>query len=415
MAPRVEASREDLPRRPRERRDRRPPLRPRVAPQVRPRADRERSRALRRGRERAPGARGRLDRRAGGRPRALGQEDERPDHALLADAPADRRVRRSAPASAAGRDGERDVPRRTGRPGNPPPPSRRPLARRGANVPARPPARLPFGPRARGGRGRRRGLADLAPDHEAPRAAQGKRRGARGRRPRLAGHRGGEGRGRAPGLELQQGRGADRGARRRAAPAPRERLARAPEPSREDARGGGAPPGRPAPEGRDLTRRRRAGRPRGGDPPLEPARGRSRRRAVRGGRPDGARRRGVRPRGGFAFGGRRHREGKPEAPAPSPAQPSRERPRARRRRPRRSGRAPVRGGGAEVHVLDRGPGVAPDLVERIFEPFFRLPGASNGGAGLGLSIARQIARRHGGTVACLPREGGGTLFRATLR
>ena len=76
---------------------------------------------------------------------------------------------------------------------------------------------------------------------------------------------------------------------------------------------------------------------------------------------------------------------------------------------------PVRGGGAEVHVLDRGPGVAPDLVERIFEPFFRLPGAPNGGAGLGLSIARQIALRHGGTLVCLPRDGGGTLFRATLK
>ncbi len=73
------------------------------------------------------------------------------------------------------------------------------------------------------------------------------------------------------------------------------------------------------------------------------------------------------------------------------------------------------GGGAEVDVLDRGPGVPPDLSERIFEPFFRLPGAPSGGAGLGLSIARQVARRHGGGIACLPRDGGGTLFRATLK
>ena len=71
-------------------------------------------------------------------------------------------------------------------------------------------------------------------------------------------------------------------------------------------------------------------------------------------------------------------------------------------------------GGAEVDVLDRGPGVPPSLSERIFEPFFRLPGAPGGGAGLGLSIARQVARRHGGDVTCAPREGGGTRFRATV-
>ena len=71
--------------------------------------------------------------------------------------------------------------------------------------------------------------------------------------------------------------------------------------------------------------------------------------------------------------------------------------------------------GGEVDVLDRGPGVPPELSERIFEPFFRLPGSADGGAGLGLSIARQVARRHGGDVTCLPREGGGSLFRVTLR
>jgi signal transduction histidine kinase len=70
--------------------------------------------------------------------------------------------------------------------------------------------------------------------------------------------------------------------------------------------------------------------------------------------------------------------------------------------------------GAEVDVLDYGPGVPPDLAERIFEPFFRRPGAPDGGAGLGLSIARQVARRHGGDVTCAPREGGGTRFRVTV-
>ncbi len=71
-------------------------------------------------------------------------------------------------------------------------------------------------------------------------------------------------------------------------------------------------------------------------------------------------------------------------------------------------------GAAEVEVLDRGPGVPPDLAERIFEPFFRLPGTVDGGAGLGLSIARQVARRHGGDVTCAPREGGGSRFRVRL-
>lgn len=71
-------------------------------------------------------------------------------------------------------------------------------------------------------------------------------------------------------------------------------------------------------------------------------------------------------------------------------------------------------GAAEVEVFDRGPGVPPDLAERIFEPFFRLPGTADGGAGLGLSIARQVARRHGGDVTCAPREGGGSRFRVRL-
>jgi len=73
------------------------------------------------------------------------------------------------------------------------------------------------------------------------------------------------------------------------------------------------------------------------------------------------------------------------------------------------------GGATEVDVLDRGPGVPPDLSERIFEPFLRLPGAKEGGTGLGLSIARQVARRHGGDVTYLPRAGGGSRFRVTLR
>ena len=88
---------------------------------------------------------------------------------------------------------------------------------------------------------------------------------------------------------------------------------------------------------------------------------------------------------------------------------------------RRTGRAEVvaqlslEGGYAVLHIDDRGPGVPPDQRERIFEPFYRLPGASEreGGVGLGLALVRQIAARHGGSVACDNREGGGARF--TLR
>jgi signal transduction histidine kinase len=69
-------------------------------------------------------------------------------------------------------------------------------------------------------------------------------------------------------------------------------------------------------------------------------------------------------------------------------------------------------GHAQITVSDRGPGVPPALRERIFEPFYRLPGASErqGGVGLGLALVRQIAERHGGTVQCREREGGGAQF-----
>ena len=69
-----------------------------------------------------------------------------------------------------------------------------------------------------------------------------------------------------------------------------------------------------------------------------------------------------------------------------------------------------------IDVCDRGAGIPEAERELIFTPFHRLPGASeaDGGVGLGLSLARQIARRHGGDIVCLPREGGGPCFRVPL-
>lgn len=71
---------------------------------------------------------------------------------------------------------------------------------------------------------------------------------------------------------------------------------------------------------------------------------------------------------------------------------------------------------AEVTVADRGPGVPAAYRERIFEPFFRLPGHAEreGGVGLGLALVRQIAERHGGSVRCEPRDGGGSRFTLVL-
>jgi len=67
---------------------------------------------------------------------------------------------------------------------------------------------------------------------------------------------------------------------------------------------------------------------------------------------------------------------------------------------------------AVIQVCDHGPGVPPALQERIFEPFYRLPGASerDGGVGLGLALVKSIAQRHGGNVCCRNRPEGGACF-----
>src|SRR5438128_7566216 len=63
----------------------------------------------------------------------------------------------------------------------------------------------------------------------------------------------------------------------------------------------------------------------------------------------------------------------------------------------------------ELRVLDRGPGVAPDQIEALLQPFTRGDAARTGkpGAGLGLAIVERIARLHGGSFELQLRAGGG--------
>ena len=75
-------------------------------------------------------------------------------------------------------------------------------------------------------------------------------------------------------------------------------------------------------------------------------------------------------------------------------------------------------GALRLVVADRGPGVPESERERIFEPFHRAAGhaeGKDGGAGLGLSLVREIAEAHGGAARVLPREGGGSRFEVVLR
>ena len=67
---------------------------------------------------------------------------------------------------------------------------------------------------------------------------------------------------------------------------------------------------------------------------------------------------------------------------------------------------------AVIKVCDQGPGVPPELRERIFEAFYRLPGATerDGGVGLGLALVKSITHRHGGSVICEPHAPGGACF-----
>jgi signal transduction histidine kinase len=78
--------------------------------------------------------------------------------------------------------------------------------------------------------------------------------------------------------------------------------------------------------------------------------------------------------------------------------------------------APLGGQRVELAVSDRGPGIPEEHRQRIFDPFYRLPGTreGDGGIGLGLALVRGIAEKHGGSVRCEAGSSGGTRFVVVL-
>jgi signal transduction histidine kinase len=72
---------------------------------------------------------------------------------------------------------------------------------------------------------------------------------------------------------------------------------------------------------------------------------------------------------------------------------------------------------AQIHVSDTGPGMTPEQTRRIFDRFYRTDSAKdsqNPGFGLGLAIAREIARHHGGDIRVESKPGAGSRFTVLL-
>lgn len=79
--------------------------------------------------------------------------------------------------------------------------------------------------------------------------------------------------------------------------------------------------------------------------------------------------------------------------------------------------ARVEGGALELSIADRGPGIPPELRQKVFERFYQTSegrSVHGRGVGLGLTIVREIAHAHGGEIAIDGREGGGTVCRVRL-
>jgi len=72
---------------------------------------------------------------------------------------------------------------------------------------------------------------------------------------------------------------------------------------------------------------------------------------------------------------------------------------------------------AVVEIADKGPGLAPDLLERVLEPFFRADpsrSSATGGTGLGLTIAKDVVERHEGRLVLRNAESGGLVAELRL-
>jgi signal transduction histidine kinase len=70
--------------------------------------------------------------------------------------------------------------------------------------------------------------------------------------------------------------------------------------------------------------------------------------------------------------------------------------------------------GVRLEVEDTGEGIPAQWMERIFDRFFQVPGARQGGVGLGLYISREVVRAHGGEMGATSELGKGSTFWFTL-
>jgi signal transduction histidine kinase len=73
----------------------------------------------------------------------------------------------------------------------------------------------------------------------------------------------------------------------------------------------------------------------------------------------------------------------------------------------------ARGRGVEIKVIDNGGGIPQKIVDKIFQPFFTTKPTGQG-TGLGLSLAYDIIKAHGGEIKVETNEGGGSTFRIEL-